>query len=78
MDVKDETGKVTKWGANGARVATWVGDTKTFKRMAPDTYTYFGWKGLFGGITDAICAPENEVENYNKRFRDAGAVGVSK
>jgi hypothetical protein len=57
--------------------ATWVGDVKTFKRMKPDTYTYFGWKGLFGGITDAICAPENEVENYNKRFRDPGTVGLS-
>jgi hypothetical protein len=57
--------------------ATWVGDVKTFKRMPPDTYTYFGWKGLFGGITDAICAPENEVENYNKKFRDPGTVGLS-
>jgi hypothetical protein len=57
--------------------ATWVGDVKTFKRMPPDTYTYFGWKGLFGGITDAICAPENEVENYNKRFRDPGTVGLN-
>jgi hypothetical protein len=50
--------------------ATWVGDKKQFRRMAPETYTYFGWKGLFGGITDAICAPVNEVEDYNKRFRD--------
>ena len=57
--------------------ATWDGDVKTIKRMKPDTYTYFGWKGLFGGITDAICAPENEVENYNKRFRDPGTVGLS-
>lgn len=56
--------------------ATWVGDTKTFKRMAPDTYTYFGWKGLFGGITDAICAPQDEVDNYNKRFRDVGDQGI--
>jgi hypothetical protein len=50
--------------------APWVGNTKTFRRMEPDTYTYFGWKGLFGGITDAICAPVNEVEGYNKAFRD--------
>jgi hypothetical protein len=56
--------------------ATWAGDTKTFRRMAPETYTYFGWKGLFGGITDAICAPMNEVEGYNKRFRDPAEHGV--
>jgi len=56
--------------------ATWEGDTKTFRRMKPDTYTYFGWKGLFGGITDAICAPMNEVEDYNKRFRDPAEHGV--
>jgi hypothetical protein len=56
--------------------ATWVGDTKTFVRMGPETYTYFEWKGLFGGITDAICAPMNEVEDYNKRFRDPAEHGV--
>jgi len=33
--------------------------------------TYFGWNGLFAGITESICAPMNEVDGYNK-FRDLG------
>ena len=50
--------------------APWVAVPRTFKRQDPKTYTYFGWKGLFAGITEGICAPMNEVEGYNKRFRD--------
>ena len=56
--------------------ATWVGNTKTFKRQPPENYTYFGWKGLFSGITEGICAPMNEVETYNKRFRDPASIGI--
>lgn len=52
--------------------APYVGSTKIYKRMPDDAITYFGWKGLFAGISDGICAPVNEVEGYNKEFRDPG------
>ncbi len=57
--------------------APWVGNTKRFERMAPERHNYFGWGGLFGGITEAICAPVNEVEGFNKGFRDPGVYGIS-
>jgi hypothetical protein len=50
--------------------APWVGARKTFKRMPDDAITYFGWYGLFAGISEGICAPMNEVEGYNKGFHD--------
>jgi len=52
--------------------ATYVGGKKSFKRVPDDASTYFGWKGLFAGISEGICAPMNEVEGYNKGFRDVG------
>ena len=52
--------------------ATYVGSKKIYKRTPNDAMTYFGWSGLFAGITESICAPMNEVEGYNK-FRDLGA-----
>jgi hypothetical protein len=55
--------------------APWVSDVKTFRRQPPDSYTYSGWKSLFSGVTEGICAPVNEVESYNTRFRDP-AVGL--
>jgi hypothetical protein len=55
----------------------WVGNTKRFERMAPERYTYFGWKGLFGGITEALCAPVNEVEGFNEEFRNPGVYGIT-
>jgi hypothetical protein len=51
--------------------APYVGSKKIYKRMPADATTYFGWYGLFAGITEGICAPMNEVDVYNK-FRDAG------
>jgi hypothetical protein len=57
--------------------APWVGNAKRFERMAPERYNYFGWKGLFGGITEAICAPVNEVEGFNEGFRDPGVYGTT-
>ena len=53
----------------------WVGNTKRFERMAPERHNYFGWGGLFGGITEATCAPVNEVEGFNEAFRDPGVYG---
>jgi hypothetical protein len=55
--------------------APWVSDTKRITREPPESYTFFGWKGLFSGITEGICAPMNEVEGYNKRFRDYSISG---
>jgi hypothetical protein len=52
--------------------ATWVGAKRTFRRITEEHATYFGWKGLFAGVTEGICAPVNEVEGYNKGFRDIG------
>jgi len=49
------------------------GSKTTYKRMPPDAITYFGWNGLFAGISEGICAPMNEVEGYNKGFRDLRA-----
>src|SRR5438046_4994688 len=52
--------------------APYVGSKKIYKRMPKDATTYFGWYGLYAGITEGICAPLNEVEGYNKGFRDPG------
>jgi hypothetical protein len=40
--------------------------------MPREAITYFGWYGLFAGVTEGICAPMNEVEGYNNEFRDPG------
>ena len=52
--------------------APYVGSKKTFKRVPDDSVTYSGWKGLFAGITEGICAPMNEVEGYDKGFQALG------
>jgi hypothetical protein len=52
--------------------APYAGSVKTYKRVPDDRMTYFGWFGLFAGVTEGICAPMNEVEGYNKGFRDPG------
>ena len=49
---------------------------KTFTREPPESYNYFGWKGLFSGITEAICAPMNEVDNFNLTVRDPAIFGL--
>jgi hypothetical protein len=54
--------------------APYVGNKKLYKRVPKDRMTYFGWEGLFAGVTEGICAPMNEVEGYNKGFRDPGQV----
>ena len=58
--------------------APWVSDVKVFTRVKPEQTTYFGWAGLFSGITEGICAPLNEVDSYNAIVRDPGAKGLSK
>jgi hypothetical protein len=52
--------------------APYVGSKKTFKRVPDDSITYSGWKGLFAGISEGICAPMNEVEGYDKGFQALG------
>ena len=53
--------------------APYVGSKKIYKRVPNEAITYFGWYGLYAGISEGICAPINEVESYNKGFRDVGA-----
>ncbi len=53
--------------------APWEATRRVFTRQADENYTFFGWTGIFSGITESICAPMNEVEGYNERFRDPGA-----
>ena len=48
--------------------APWASDVKTFRREAPQRITFFGWYGIFSGVTDLMCAPMNAVER-----RRAGA-----
>jgi hypothetical protein len=48
--------------------APYVGGKHIFKRIPDASITYFGWKGLFAGISEGICAPVNEVEGYDKGF----------
>jgi len=58
--------------------ADWTHPLSLFKRMEPEHVSFFGWKGLFSGVTDAICAPMNELEDFNKRIRDPAVFGTAK
>lgn len=55
----------------------WVSDLKTFERIAREDTTYSGWYGLFSGTTEAICAPMNEVEDFNRRIRNPAGLGTA-
>jgi hypothetical protein len=55
----------------------WVSDLKTFERIPREETTYFGWYGLFSGVTEAICAPMNEVEDFNRRIRNPAGLGTA-
>lgn len=58
--------------------APWTHPSSHFDRMKPEDVNFFGWKGLFSGVTDAICAPINELDDFNKRIRDPAIFGVAK
>ena len=58
--------------------APWGPLTRRFNRMKPDDVEFFGWKGLFSGVTDGMCAPMNEVEDFNRRIRDRAIFGDKK
>ena len=53
--------------------APWKATRRVFTLQSEESYTFFGWKGVFSGITESICAPMNEVDGYNNRFRNPGA-----
>lgn len=56
----------------------WVSDVKRFSRIKREDTTFFGWYGLFAGVTEGICAPMNEVDTYNTLFRDPAGKGIGK
>lgn len=56
--------------------APWISDTKVFKREPPGNHIFYGWYGLFSGITEEICAPLNEVDDFNRRVRDPAGLGI--
>ena len=56
----------------------WVSDVKKFTRVKREETTYYGWYGLFSGITEGICAPMNEVDSYNTLVRDPAGKGLAK
>jgi hypothetical protein len=58
--------------------APWPTQVRVFTRLKPEETTFFGWKGLFSGATDAMCAPMNEVDDFNKRIRDKAIFGEKK
>ncbi len=37
----------------------WVSDTKMWKKEPPENVTWFGWHGLFSGLGELLCAPQN-------------------
>ena len=56
--------------------APWKFPMSVFNRMKPDEVEFFGWKGLFHGVSDGICAPINEIDDYNKKIRDPAIFGL--
>jgi hypothetical protein len=53
--------------------APWEATRRVYTRQPSEIYTFFGWQGIFSGITESICAPMDEVVGYNERFRDPSA-----
>ena len=37
----------------------WVSDTKMWKKEPRENVTWFGWYGLFSGLGELLCAPQN-------------------
>jgi len=49
----------------------WVSEKKTWSLLSKEEYSLDGWNGL----AEEICAPIDEVDNFDKRVRDpAGGV----
>jgi hypothetical protein len=54
--------------------APWAHEPALFRRMKPEHVTFFGWTGLFSGVTETICAPINESD-FAKDIRDPAIFG---
>jgi hypothetical protein len=49
----------------------WVSEKKTWSLLSPEEYSLDGWNGL----AEEVCAPIDEVDNFDRRLRDpAGGV----
>lgn len=46
--------------------APWEAQTRIFKREPRERITYFGWYGMFSGVTDLMCAPLNAIERLRE------------
>ena len=61
--------------------APWTHTPPTlFSRIPDEEITYFGWHGLFSGVTDAICAPIKRNRGFQQetaRSRDPGTRRVN-
>ncbi len=55
----------------------WVSDAKIFTRQPPENLEYFGWYGFSGGVMEGICAPVDEVDQFNSLVRDPAGAGES-
>ena len=55
----------------------WVQEPQLFRRMSEPSVTHFGWKGLFSGISDGVCAPMNDIEDFDRRLKIPAAKGLS-
>jgi len=54
----------------------WESDKKTFRRMAKNEVSYFGWEG-FSGFLESYCVQSVEQE-FNERVRDPAGLGLQK
>jgi hypothetical protein len=55
----------------------WVQPKQMFRRMSDESVTHFGWRGLFSGISDGVCAPMNDIEDFDRRLKIPAARGLS-
>jgi len=72
MTIYDPKNYVAPWPY---QVKTKTPTVRRLKRMASEDVNFYGWKGLFSGITEGTCAPMNEVNDFNKRIRDRAIFG---
>ena len=55
----------------------WVQEPQLFHRMSDESVTSSGWKGLFSGASDGVCAPINDVDDFDKRVKVPAAKGIA-
>jgi hypothetical protein len=54
----------------------WVQEPQMFHRMSDDSVTASGWKGLFSGASDGVCAPLNDEDDFDKRVKIPASLGL--